>query len=107
MTNNMSLLDAKPEDRQILERAQIRLIGLYERWRKKGGWRAVSDHRDLSNVSYVYNFVFKGIVPKNPATRRKLYLPRVLPSERKPKAKREPKPKVWESPELYLRKVKP
>jgi len=107
MTNNTSLTNANPEDVQILERAQIRLIGLYTRWQKKGGWRKVANYRDLLNVSYVYNFAVNGIVPKNPDIRRKLYLPRVLPSERKPKAKREPKPKVWENPELYLRKVKP
>lgn len=107
MTNNTSLLNAKPEDAQIIERAQIRLIGMYDRYRKKGGWRALAERRGLSNVAYLYNFVVKGIVPPNPATRRKLGLPRILPSERKPKVKRKPMSKVWESPELYLRKVKP
>lgn len=106
MTNNIVVLSAIEQDGQVIQRAQIRLIGLYDRFRKKGGWRALAEYRKVSNVSYVYNFVNRGVVPKNPDLRRKLFLPRVLPSERKPKAKREV-PKVWENPDLYLRKVKP
>ncbi len=106
MTNNKVSGDAFAEDAQIIAAAQKRLLRLYERKRKKGGWRAVATARGLSNVSYVHTFVTKGTVPPNPETRRKLFLPRVLPSERKP-VKREPLPKVWECPELYLREVKP
>lgn len=75
-------------DQYVIVLAQKKLMRLYERQRV-GGWRAVMKARKLSNVSYVFDFVTYNIVPANPEIRRKLYLPRVLPSERKPRAKRE------------------
>lgn len=111
MTNNnpenVSLRHIDPLDRDVVQMTQIRLIGLYERkYRHNGGWRALADKLKLLNVAYLYDFVMHGKIPNNPDTRRKLGLPRVMISERKPKVKREPAPKVWEKPELYLRKVK-
>ncbi len=87
MTDNKNQADARAKDGQVIERAQNRLKKAHSR-KKCGGWRAVAADLDL-NVRYVYDLAVKGIVPPNPETRRKLGLPRVMPSERKLRAKRE------------------
>lgn len=87
MTDNKIQADARAKDGQIIERAQNRLKKAHS-LKKRGGWRAVAADLDL-NVRYVYDLAVKGIVPPNPETRAKLSLPRVMPSERKPRARRE------------------
>lgn len=86
MTDNKIQADARAKDGQIIERAQNRLKKAHSR-KKRGGWRAVAADLGL-NVRYVYDLAVKGIVPPNPETRRKLGLPRVMPSERKLRARR-------------------
>lgn len=108
MNNNKAQNAARPEDEQCIRRAQKRLLDAYSRMQLKrghGGWRAIANARDL-NVRYVYELAVKGIVPPNPEMRRKLGLPRVMPSERN----RKPKPPFvrigepgWE--ERYFRKL--
>lgn len=88
MTDNDSQNDARAKDGQVIERAQNRLKKAHSR-KVKGGWRAVALDLGL-NVRYVYDLAVRGVVPSNPETRRKLGLPRVMPSERKPRARREP-----------------
>lgn len=89
MKNNNDQTDALRKDGQIIDRAQNRLkkerLSILRK-AKKGGWRAVAERRGV-NVRYVYELAVRGIAPRNPETRRKLGLPRVMPSERKPKAK--------------------
>ncbi len=87
MTDNKIQADARAKDGQIIERAQNRLKKAHS-LKKRGGWRAVAADLDL-NVRYVYDLAVKGIVSPNPDTRRKLGLPRVMPSERKPRARRD------------------
>jgi len=103
MTYNKALANVNPKDAPLIEKVRYRLLRLKKRLKN---WRAVGGHLGVHHV-YAWRLALEGVVPPNPDTRRKLFLPRVLPSERKPKAKREPKPKVWENPDLYLRKVKP
>lgn len=86
MTYNKTQADALAKDGQVIERAQNRLKKAHSR-KKRGGWRAVASDLGL-NVRYVYDLAVKGIVPPNPETRRKLGLPRVMPSERKLRARR-------------------
>lgn len=102
MTDNKIHDDARAKDGQVIERAQNRLKKAHSR-KKRGGWRAVASDLDL-NVRYVYDLAVKGIVPPNPETRRKLGLPRVMPSERKLRA-RKTAINIWEPGGLdaYLR----
>ncbi len=103
MTDNKNQDDARSKDGQVIERAQNRLKKAHSR--KRGGWRAVASDLGL-NVRYVYDLAVKGIVPPNPETRRKLGLPRVMPSERKLRARHEPVrigSEGWES--VYFKKV--
>jgi len=105
MTDNKTQADARAEDVQVIERAQKRLKKAHSR-KKRGGWRAVASDLGL-NVRYVYDLAVKGIVPPNPETRRKLGLPRVMPSERKLRARHEPVrigSEGWER--VYFKKVK-
>lgn len=104
MTDNKIQADARAKDGQVIERAQNRLKKAHSR-KKRGGWRAVASDLDL-NVRYVYDLAVKGIVPPNPETRRKLGLPRVMPSERKLRARHEPVrigSEGWER--VYFKKV--
>lgn len=91
-------------DAERVQRAQNRL---FIKYRKLGSWRAVARELELPNHKYAYDLYWLAIVPSKPDIRVKLFLPRVMPSERPAKRVREPMPKVWESPELYFRKVKP
>lgn len=106
MTNNKSVRTVNPLDVPKVENAKKRLNRAYARLLrngKRGGWRAVARDRDV-NVRYVWELVVNNVVPVNPDIRVKLGLPRVMPSERVRRAKRA-LPKVWESPESYLKKV--
>jgi hypothetical protein len=105
MTDNKILPAVHAEDEQVIEWAQNRLKKAHSR-KKRGGWRAVASDLDL-NVRYVHELAVDGVVPSDPEKRHKLGLPRVLPSERKPKAKREPVKigvEGWEN--VYFKKVK-
>ncbi len=105
MTDNKTQDDPRAKDAQVIERVQNPLKKAHSR-KKRGGWRAVAADLGL-NVRYVYDLAVKGIVPPNPETRRKLGLPRVMPSERKPKAKRETVrigSEGWER--VYFKKVR-
>ena len=90
MTDNKTLKRPSAVDVPIIERAQERLKKAHLQVLRKGrgGWRAVAKKRGV-NVKYVYELATRGVVPPNPDTRRKLGLPRVMPSERKPRARRE------------------
>ena len=107
MTDNTIKKDTKAEDGQIIERAQKRLKNArLKNLRKglKGGWRRIALGFGV-NVRYVFDLAVHGVVPPNPDTRRKLGLPRVMPSERKPRKRREV-PKIgqlgWEK--VYFKK---
>ena len=83
MTDNTIKKDTKAEDGQIIERAQKRLKNArLKNLRKglKGGWRRIALGFGV-NVRYVFDLAVHGVVPPNPDTRRKLGLPRVMPSE--------------------------
>ena len=103
MTDNVPLTNVFSKDEQLIERVRKRLRNRYFR---ASSWRKVAVELGL-NWRYVWEFVEKGIVPKDRQKRQALGLPQRLPSERKSaqRAKRVV-PKVWESPELYMRKVK-
>lgn len=90
-------------DAERVQRAQGRL---FIKYRKLGNWRAVGRALDLPNHKYAYDLYWLAIVPSNPDIRVKLFLPRVMPSERPAKRVREALPKIWERPDLYFRKVK-
>jgi hypothetical protein len=71
------------DDLDILH-AKTRLKRLYEKLKKKGGWRAVAKQIKVPNVRYVYNFVIHNKLPINPEIR--VALLRARPArERKPK----------------------
>ena len=105
MTNNkpkkLVKVSVPVVDVERVTRAQNRLISLH---RRLGSWRAVALRCGV-NVRYPYELALSAVVPSNPEIRFKLFLPRVMPSERKPKAMREAMPKVWECPEIYFKKV--
>lgn len=85
MTNNNVSDDVRAKDGQVIERAVNRLKKAYLR---HVSWRGVAGECGV-NVRYVWALVQRGQVPRNPDIRAAIGLPRVLPSERKPKAKRE------------------
>ncbi len=85
MTNNEPLLYAVELDAPIIVRAQNRVLRAKKRLRT---WRAVGEFFGLKHHRYAYDLGMYGIVPKNAEIRRKLKLPRVMPSERKQKGKR-------------------
>jgi len=94
MKNNRVLSVVKPGDELIIVRAQNRILRLYRRLGRNGGWRAVVERLqrrldpDLRlNISHVYNFVYHGKLPPK-KYRKALYLPQLLPSERKPREKK-------------------
>ena len=104
MINNSPLANVNAKDAQCIERAQKALKKAYIR---HVSWRGVAQEYGV-NQSYIWRLVTNGMVPKNPDIRYRLGLPRVMPSERKPKAKREPVKigaEGWES--VYFKKVKP
>ena len=68
-------------DAPLIVRAQNRILRAKRKYKT---WRGVSDSFGI-NWKYVYGLSIYGIVPNNPDLRRALRLPRVLPSERKPK----------------------
>lgn len=78
-------------DERVIVRAQKRILGLYREMGKPGGWRGVARYLaqrvglHVLNVAYVYEFVSLGRVPANVDIRRALFLPKMLPSERKDK----------------------
>lgn len=57
-----------------------RVIRLYNRMRKFGGWRSVRDELKIKNVATVYNFAVHGLEPKNLDERRKLGLKKKCPT---------------------------
>ncbi len=103
MTDNTILSVAVGVDDECIERAKNRVLRAYSRF---GNWRKVGQYFGVHHT-YAWKLGLHGVVPPNPDTRRKLGLPRVLPSERKPKKKKRDTPKVWEDVDKYLRKVKP
>jgi len=58
-------------------RARNRLIRLYNKVRKNGGWREVAKLRGSKNQQYIYNFAMHGKEPpfSNPSERKACYLP--------------------------------
>jgi hypothetical protein len=68
-------------DAPLIVRAQNRILRLKRKYKT---WRGVANSLGL-NWKYIYALSIYGIVPKNPDLRRALRLPRVMPSERKPK----------------------
>ena len=103
MTDNTPQNDALTPNERIIARAVRKLKKAYLR---HCAWRGVAQEYGV-NVSYIFRLCEYGMVPRNPDIRYKLGLPRVLPSERKPRKKREVV-KVgqpgWEA--VYFRKVK-
>jgi len=89
-------------DHEVILKARLRVLALYE---KLGTWRKVGKSRAIV-YTYAYRFVKTGWVPDNKTNRRALFLPKYLPSERRPK----PRPRIhigdpgWEM--IYLKKVK-
>ena len=103
MTDNKERNAARAKDEQCIERAQKRLKKAYLR---HSSWHGVAGERGV-NVQYVWRLAVMGVVPRNPEIRAALFLPRVMPSERKPRARREVV-KIgqpgWES--VYFKKVR-
>jgi hypothetical protein len=79
-----------PYDAPVILRAQVKILRL----KKRRSWRQVADYLatraglDGLNVKYAFSFIVKNEVPSSPDIRRALMLPRVMPSERKPKIRR-------------------
>lgn len=88
------MLPVNDADRDAVFGAQCRLWQLHA---QKYSWRAVAQGLKI-NVRFVYDFVMYNDVPGNGDNRKKLFLPRVLPSEKHPQ---KPKIKVgmagWQS----------
>lgn len=107
MTNNRAKIKRdgafETVDAERIRKAQNRL---FIKYRKLGNWRAVGRALDLPNHKYAYDLYWKAIVPSNPDIRVKLFLPRVMPSERPAKRVREVMPKIWENPFAYFKKPK-
>jgi hypothetical protein len=61
-------------------KSRNRLIRLYNRVRKSGGWRSVRDELKIKNVATVYNFAIHGTEPKNLDERKKLGLKKKCPT---------------------------
>lgn len=103
MTNNTNTQNATAQDDEVIERAQNMLKNIYMR---HVSWRAVAVERGV-NVRYVWELATRGTVPRNPDVRQAVFLPRVMPSERRRKVKREVV-KIgapgWEA--VYFKKVK-
>lgn len=57
-------------------KSRNRLIRLYNRVRKSGGWREVARQRGSKNAQYIYNFAMHGKEPpySNPSERKACYL---------------------------------
>jgi len=103
MTDNKTQSDARAQDGQVIERAVKRLKKAYLR---HASWRGVAGECGV-NVRYVWQLVQRGTVARNPDIRLKVGLPRVMPSERKRRPKREPVKLLqpgWEK--VYFKKVK-
>ena len=101
MTDNAPESDEKEKDGKCIARAVKALKKAYLR---HTSWRMVAQEFGV-NQSYIWRLVTNGMVPKNPDIRYRLGLPRVLPSERKPRKRREV-PKIgqpgWEK--VYFKK---
>ncbi len=69
-----------PVDPKIV-RAQKRVLRLYKRLRRKGGWRAVQFTIGSANVSYVYDFAVHGVVPADLHEREVLLHWRATPAD--------------------------
>jgi hypothetical protein len=83
MTNNNVPSDVNQEDDPKTLLAQNRLLKLYSKLKRKGGWRAVADRLGIKNVSYVHRFALHGELPNNPEIRQALLRGRAV-QERKP-----------------------
>lgn len=101
MTDNTPQTDALTPNERVIARAVRKLKKAYLR---HCAWRGVAQENGV-NVSYIFRLCEYGTVPRNPDIRYKLGLPRVMPSERKPRKKRE-YPKIgqpgWEK--AYFKK---
>lgn len=101
MTDNMPQNEVLTPNERVIARAQKRLKKAYLR---HVSWRGVAQEVGV-NVSYIFRLCEYGTVPRNPDIRQKLGLPRVMPSERKPRKRRE-YPKIgqpgWEK--VYFKK---
>lgn len=91
MTKNKPLTNVAPEDVQKVVSAQNRVLRAYKRL---GSWCAVGLLLDVP-LSYAWDLANHGTVPKNPNYRIRLFLPRVLPSERSAKLIRSLRVPVW------------
>ncbi len=103
MTDNTPKPDALTRDGQVIKRAQRRLKKAYLR---HVSWRGVAGECGV-NVRYVWALVQMGQVPRNPDIRAAVGLPRVMPSEKRVRARRREVVKVgqtgWEA--VYFKKV--
>ena len=117
---NASALPISPLDVIIIERSQRRVLRAYRRIGKAGvmnlkagkivkGWRAIQYSLDLSNVRIAWKFVYENVIPSDPAVRYQLGIPRVLPSERKPRKEKRVVPPIgvgeWQP--FYFKAPKP
>jgi hypothetical protein len=104
MTNNKRYPVVNPLDVAKVAKAQD---GVLRAYRRLGNWRKVGEKYNVYHT-YAWDLALHGVVPSNPEVRYKLGLPRVLPSERKAKTRRESIPRIgqggWEG--FYFRKVK-
>lgn len=80
----MSGESGKPRDRETVERAQRKALRAFE---KLGTWRKVGQAWGV-NHGNVVALVKHGKVPQSVELRTALGLPKVMPSERKPRVKK-------------------
>ena len=78
---------ARCKDMIIIQRAQKRLLRAYRRLGKSRSWRMVAKSLGI-NHGDISTFINHGHVPRNEHLRLAMGLPRVMPSERKPRTKR-------------------
>lgn len=84
MKNNTLVRVVNPLDEAKVRKAQNAMLQAKKRL---GNWRAVGIKYETHH-RYCWDLAYHAAVPRNPDIRRKLGLPRVLPSERKPRVKR-------------------
>ncbi len=84
MKNNKVVEIVNPLDEQRVRKVQEACLRAY---RRLGSWRAVGEYFGVAH-RYAWDLGMHGVVPSNKDIRKALGLPRVLPSERKPRVKR-------------------
>lgn len=87
MTNNTHTIVVNPLDVERVRKAQSACLRAYKRL---GTWRKVGQYFEVP-YRYCWELALHGVVPTNKDFRKALGLPKVLPSERKPKVIRD----VW------------